>query len=104
MKTKRIFVFVIDCLFSTVIGLGVPEALAGSFLTPLVLFCVYYILLEYFFGKTLGKFIMSIKVVNADNSNITLKTACLRHLGRFKHIFHLQKMFYHDVYSKTKVV
>ncbi len=104
MKTKRILAFVIDCLFSTVIGLGVPEALSNSFLVPIVLFCAYYILLEYFWGKTLGKFIMGIKVVNNDNSKISIRTACLRHLGRFKHIFHLRTMFYHDSFSGTKIV
>ncbi len=65
IKTKRILAFTIDCLFSTVIGLGVPEALSDSFLVPILLFCCYYILLEYLFGKILGKFIMGIKAFQA---------------------------------------
>ncbi|MEM1219182.1 MAG: RDD family protein [Bacteroidota bacterium] len=43
----------------------------------------YYILLEYFFGKTVGKFLTKTRVVNSHGNPIRFRIAVLRYLARW---------------------
>ena len=43
----------------------------------------YYILLEYFFGKTGGKFLTKTRVVNSHGNPISFRIAVLRYLARW---------------------
>jgi uncharacterized RDD family membrane protein YckC len=54
----------------------------GPMLAALVLFFAYYVICEGLFGRTLGKRILSLRVVKEDGSPISLGAAVLRNLLR----------------------
>lgn len=69
----------------------------------------YYILMEFNFGKTLGKIITKTKVISTDGQPLSLKQCILRTLcriipfERFSGLF-FNGAFWHDTIPKTKVV
>lgn len=52
-------------------------------LRVIIVFGGYYIPMEYFFGKTIGKYITKSKIVNRDGSRISFKSAVIRYLCRW---------------------
>lgn len=48
----------------------------------LIVIFLYFIFTEWLWGQTLGKLIMSIKVVAANNSKISFKQSLIRNIGR----------------------
>jgi len=70
----------------------------------------YYILMEYFIGKTVGKYITKSKVVNYDGSKISFRTAIIRNLCRWIPFEFMSLALgndakaWHDTLSKTQVV
>lgn len=75
-----------------------------------IVFGGYYISMEYFLGKTVGKYLTGSRVVNQDGSRITLRTAILRFLCRFIPFEFLSLALgydakaWHDTLTKTLVV
>lgn len=99
--TRRFVALVIDAFvllgISVVVGLAAGGAYStstansydagiqvdtGPMLAALVLFFLYYVMSEGLFGRTLGKRILSLRVVSADGSPISLGAAFLRNLLR----------------------
>jgi uncharacterized RDD family membrane protein YckC len=71
-------------------------------------FPIYYTLLEYKFGKTLGKLITKTRVVSSDGSPLTFRQCLGRTLCRlipFERFsgFFMGGLFWHDLFSKTMV-
>jgi uncharacterized RDD family membrane protein YckC len=60
---------------------GMPALILIGVLLSVML--VYFILLEAFFGTTLGKLVAEIKVVTADGGRISIRAAIIRNLMRF---------------------
>ncbi len=83
-----------------------------DFTIPLLLMAcivIYYMLLEYAFGKTLGKFITKTKVISNTDKPLSLLQCLIRALCRlipFEGISGLFSggIFWHDSISKTSVV
>lgn len=78
-------------------------------------FCLYYIICEWRFGKTIGKMICRIKSVSNTNSRISLLASLLRlsirlisiglfFSGYLMIIFRRDKKALHDLMSGTKVI
>jgi len=75
----------------------------------LVIYLLYYIILEGGFGQTLGKFITETKAVNNDGSALTFERVIGRSLCRFIPIELLsfvgrRPRGWHDSFSKTMVI
>ena len=74
----------------------------------LILFITYYSTLEYFFGRTLGKFLTGAKVVTINGQEITFKMALIRSLSRLIPVdpfyFLFSKNGLHDRLSRTIVI
>ena len=72
-------------------------------------FAVYYIFMEYKFGKTIGKFITRTKVVSTDGNELTISQCIGRLLCRIIPLEWLsgilfKGIFWHDSIPKTMVV
>lgn len=76
----------------------------------LIVFGGYRIPMEYFFGKTIGKFVTKTNVVSRDGNKITFKSAIIRSLCRWIPFDFLSLALgadakaWHDVISKTYVI
>ena len=74
----------------------------------LILYLAYYSVLEFYFHKTLGKFLTRTKVVNRDGGEITFLTIFIRTISRlipidiFYYLF--SKKGLHDRLSSTLVI
>ena len=74
----------------------------------LILYLAYYALLEFYFHRTLGKFLTRTKVVNIDGSELTFSTIFKRTIARlipidiFYYLF--SKRGLHDRLSKTLII
>ena len=70
----------------------------------------YHILMEYFLGKTVGKFVFKTRVVNRYGNRISLKEAVIRFVSRFipfefaSLALGIDARAWHDVLSKTYVI
>ena len=116
-KRKRLENFVIDLLVIGVlmeITFRVESLLEHKELMKILRVTIvcggYYILMEYFFGMTVGKFITKSRVVNHDGSRISFRTAIVRFLCRFipfefaSLALGYDAKAWHDTISKTLVV
>jgi uncharacterized RDD family membrane protein YckC len=76
----------------------------------IIVFGGYYIFMEYFLSKTVGKYFTKSKVVNKDGSKISFKTAIMRYMCRwipFEFIslgLGRDAEAWHDTLSKTLVI
>jgi len=76
----------------------------------LVIVLLYYSILEFVLGKTIGKFITKTKVVSTNNSKLTFLQCLLRSLLRdiipfeFITILLFKTSFLHDILPKTMVI
>lgn len=116
-KRKRLIGFVID-LASIGILMDITFRIEGvvdfkgsaQILRAAILFGGYYILMEYFLGKTVGKYITKSKVVNRDGSKINFRTAVIRYLCRWIPFEYVSLALgndakaWHDILSKTYVI
>jgi uncharacterized RDD family membrane protein YckC len=88
-KKKRLINFIVDLI---VIGVlmevtfrieEVVESKEAIKMLRVIIVCGgYYIPMEYFFGKTVGKIITKSKVVSSDGSRISFRTSVIRNLCR----------------------
>lgn len=116
-KRKRLLNFVVD-LITIAILMEITFRIEGLIeykapiktLRVIIVFGGYYIPMEYFFGKTIGKFITKSKVVNRDGTRISLKTSIIRYLCRWipfefaSLALGYDAKAWHDVLSKTLVI
>ena len=75
----------------------------------LILLPIYYILMEYKFGKTIGKFVTRTRVVSTNGSSLTFGQCVKRALCRFIPFESLSGLlfhgtFWHDSIPKTAVI
>lgn len=113
MVVDLIMFFIIAFVFSLIIGFLIPniesvnENLFGYGLF-LISFFTYYILMEYKYQKTVGKFITNTKVVLMDGkrpelNDIIIRTVCrLIPFDSISYIF--TRKGFHDYLSKTIVI
>lgn len=116
-KKKRLVNFLID-LIAIAILMEITFRIESmvEFKAPLqvlrvfVAFGGYYLVMEFFLGKTVGKYFTRSRVVNRDGSKITFRTAVIRNLARwipFEFVSlalgHDAKAW-HDTISKTYVI
>lgn len=79
-------------------------------LRTFIVFGGYYILMEYFLGRTVGKFIFKTRVVNKDGKRISLKEAVIRFVSRLipfefaSLALGVDARAWHDILSKTYVI
>ncbi len=116
-KRKRLANFIIDIIS---IGILIEITFQIEATTPypsilkiirmFILLGGYHILMEYFLGKTVGKYITKCHVVNRDGSKITFRTAVIRFICRFIPFEFLSLALgydakaWHDLISKTLVI
>ncbi|GAB5558329.1 MAG: hypothetical protein SchgKO_25420 [Schleiferiaceae bacterium] len=115
-KGKRFAHLIIDTIVFYVIFIAFTFATIGFVedeggilfvFTPYLLWFLYYSLMEHFFGKTIGKFLTSSKVVDANGEKPTFGRAAGRTLARFipfEAFTFLGDNGLHDSLSKTRVV
>jgi uncharacterized RDD family membrane protein YckC len=119
---QRFMTFVLDMLFFYIAGFAVLAILDRVFqgdrlanrqdyVLGVVLFILYYLLQEAFWGRTLGKVIAGTRVVSEDGSRISFIQALVRTLFRFIFIEvisffggHGHPVGWHDRIAKTKVI
>ena len=74
----------------------------------LLTYLAYYMVMEFYFHKTLGKFITRTKVVSIDATKVSLKSIIKRSLSRLIPIDALYYIFshngLHDNLSRTKLI
>ena len=116
-KRKRLLNFVID-LITIALLMEITFRIEDlvdykapiKILRVIIVFGGYYIPMEYFLGKTIGKFITKSKVVNKDGTKISFRTSIIRYLCRWIPFeFTSLALGYgakawHDVLSKTLVI
>lgn len=77
-------------------------------LMAFVMLLLYYIILEYFTGKTVGKYITKTKAVTLDGSELSITQSLVRTICRFIPFDQLSFLFcttgWHDKLSKTIVI
>lgn len=109
----RIVMFILYVPFNIIITpfVGfVPEDLAGLFfiIYALVFHVFAYAVQEYYFGKTVGKFLTKTKVVKNNGDKISFRDALNRSACRFIPFnwlsFLLGENGWHDALSETKVI
>ena len=116
-KKKRLLNFIFDLI---AIGLLIEitfqlEALVANttvleLLRIFIIYGGYYILLEFFLGKTLGKFLTKTRVVNEEGEKIDFRQAVIRFLCRWIPFEFLSlglgvdAKAWHDTLSKTHVI
>lgn len=116
-KKKRLLNYVIDlivrfCLFFLLLEVssyfGRNEIVEK--LGFVLIFAGYYILMEYFIGKTIGKIITKTKVVDLSGDKIDFRTSVIRYFCRWIpfETFSLglghDAKAWHDTISKTYVI
>ena len=116
-KKKRFYNFVIDLIaigilmditfrVDAVLSNEIPMQIARA----LIFLGGYYIPLEYFFGKTAGKFLTKTRVVNGEGEKIDFRQAVIRYACRWLPFEFLSlglgadAKAWHDVISKTHVI
>ncbi|WP_375324790.1 RDD family protein [Flagellimonas sp. GZD32] len=116
-KKKRLLNYVIDTLIYFLIAFGLLEILnlfteiyISEELVLIFVSALYYILLEFFFGKTIGKFLTKSKVVDLFGENIDFRTSMVRYFCRwipfetFSLALGSDAKAWHDLISKTLVI
>ncbi|MBA3898729.1 MAG: RDD family protein [Bacteroidetes bacterium] len=116
-KKKRLINFIIDIITIVIlvaitvqIEFMVDNKMPIKILRVLIIYGGCYIPMEYFFGKTVGKFVTRSRVVNRDGSKITFRTAVIRYLCRwipFESVslaLGYDAKAWHDMLSKTYVI
>lgn len=120
--TRRFWTFVIDWFATRLVILSVGVGLAlflgeeaiqniswiEDFLLSASVYALYYVVLEFAFGRTLGKALLGTRVVNLHGTRPGLGAVVVRTLSRFIPLeplsFSLADNFWHDSLSRTKVV
>jgi uncharacterized RDD family membrane protein YckC len=85
---------------------------ASVFSIPLMvfIFIAYYMVLEYYFGKTVGKFFTRTKVINKEGHELDWYQLYIRTMCRFipvdfaSYLFPFSGMKWHDDFSGTVVI
>lgn len=112
LMTLSFIVAIVTSIF-TKIDMSNYEAIINNLSFRIILLgaiITYYTILEFLFGKTLGKLITKTSVVSTNNSKLSLYQCFLRSLIRdiipFEFItgFFLKGNFLHDILPKTMVV
>lgn len=121
-KPKRVVNLIIDtvfCYFTTVFILAFiyfdfyndVMTISTNLIRVYILIALffYYLLCEYFYGKTLGKFITKTKVISFKNDKPTFLAILIRTICRFIPFYFLSflgtsNLGLHDLISKTKVI
>ena len=118
----RLIHFVIDTVFWLTLYLSVAYLLdqyivrfnsyivnyTYSIVLALILYLAYYCLLEFYFQRTIGKFLTRTKVVHSNEGEITFSTILKRTMARlipidiFYYLFSRKGL--HDILSNTRVV
>lgn len=116
-KRKRLYGFIVDLIVIVLlmeIAFSLGELMryeaAISNLTVAIILGGYYILMEYFLGKTVGKFVFKTRVVNKKGNRISFREAVIRLISRlipFEYAslaLGIDARAWHDVLSKTYVI
>lgn len=116
-KKIRLFNFLIDLLaLLGLMALGIQLKLSTTTSYPIDIVMIflliggYHLLMEYFFGKTIGKYITKTKVVDLNGNNISFRTAFIRTLCRripfntLSLLMGADARAWHDALSGTKVI
>ena len=89
-KKKRLLDFILDIITIWVlieISIVIENAIEHNILMQgfrvLLVLGLYYIPMEYFLGKTVGKYITKTSVVNDDGTEIDFRTTVQRYLARW---------------------
>ncbi|RYC52992.1 RDD family protein [Flagellimonas olearia] len=116
-KKKRFFNYLIDTMFCFLLAFVIQETqkLYINIYIPEELILIltsagYYILMEFFLGKTVGKHFTKTRVVDLSGKNIDFRTSMVRYFCRwipfetFSLVLGGNAKAWHDVISKTLVV
>lgn len=117
---KRFINYLIDVIFIVAVSLGGIYFLFGietldnleenNFtLFVYLIFFLYYMIMEYSFGKTIGKFITRTKVISTDSERLSLGQCAGRAISRFIPFDGISCFFggntcWHDTIPKTMAV
>lgn len=110
-KTKRFINHFIDRLISIFLVSFIIELIpeAGNLIVIFSLLFLYYFCTEYFFNKTIAKFLTKTKIVNNKGEKPTIKELIIRNLSRFIpfEVFSFlgsNSKGWHDAFSNTTVI
>ena len=122
MSLRRIFAFYLDCFFTLTClwviftfdlfydnNFNFDEYFFSYWALQLISIFIYYFSSEYFFGNTLGKKILKLKIINIKESN-KLKQILIRTSARFipldgiSFLFNKEQNLWHDTLSNTSVI
>lgn len=104
-----IFIYFIGNIFQLEIYNSKGELTDMGMVLLVVIIPVYYLLMEYSFGKTLGKMVTRTKVISMNGNKLTFFQCAIRALTRllpleqFSGLF-FNGIFWHDSIPKTLVV
>ncbi len=108
-------IFIFGMVYTLIVGENIDEnsidndaAIGFSFMLVYFLFYFgYFILMEYFFGKTLGKYITGTSVISIDGTKPTIGQITGRTFSRlvpFDAFSFLGENGWHDSWSDTRVI
>lgn len=106
----RVGFLVLEIAYAVCYGLEALEELNGIkwWGIYLAFYVIYYVVLEFLFGRTLGKVLTGTRVVTSEGRALSMPTAVLRTLCRFLPLepmsFSLGETWWHDSLSRTQVV
>lgn len=116
-KKKRLINLIIDIIvIALLVGItirienNIESKILIKTIRAITVFGGYHILMEYFLGKTIGKYVTNSKVVNKDGSKIDFRTAVIRYMCRFipfefaSLALGYDAKAWHDTLSKTYVI
>jgi uncharacterized RDD family membrane protein YckC len=118
-QNQRFFNYLLDVIFLYIFGflVGLVGALLGfgsyfhevpHFVFGMIMWFVYYLISEFFFGRTIGKLFTSTKVLNEDGTQLrfggTLKRTLCRFIPFDVFSYMVNPIGWHDKFSKTRVV
>ncbi len=108
---QRLLNFLIDTFIVIVVFSLLSRNLPidGNRMLFLVVYLVYYSMLEWFFGKTIGKYLTKTTVICDNGEKITFGTALMRSIIRlipFETFTYLGRIPYgwHDKFTKTIIL
>ena len=122
MSLRRIIAFYLDCFFAMIFlwllfifdlfydyNFSFDDYLFSYWGLQLISIFIYYFTCEYFFGNTLGKKILKLKIVNIEETD-KLKQIFIRTSARFipldgiSFLFNKEQKVWHDTLSNTDVI
>ena len=108
---KRIIAYFIDGIIINLLSVPIYIYIVSEklipiygFISQILLFILYFYILETFYNKTIGKSIMRLIIIREKRSDTLVRTLCrLIPFDTISFLFNNQKALWHDTISKTTV-